>query len=113
MHFPRNAELSGEFVHMVAPVLMNGTNELSDGEAQEAASGKSRPGRKLDVDREAVGSVDRFVDGLAQRRVGVDSRDKFVVGRLECDGETELCDHFCRIRANDVCAQDFAVRFSD
>jgi len=37
VHFPRNAELSGEFVYVVTPVFMNGYDELSYGEAQEAA----------------------------------------------------------------------------
>lgn len=37
VHFPRNAELSGEFVYRVAPVFMNDADELSYGEAQEAA----------------------------------------------------------------------------
>jgi len=37
VHFPRNAELSGEFVYRVTPVFMNDLDELSYGEAQEAA----------------------------------------------------------------------------
>ena len=37
VHFPRNAELAGEFVYRVTPVFMNGNNELSYGIAQEAA----------------------------------------------------------------------------
>ncbi|HEX3068213.1 MAG TPA: phospholipase D-like domain-containing protein [Thermoanaerobaculia bacterium] len=37
VHFPRNAELLGEFVYRVTPVFMNGQDELSYGEAQEAA----------------------------------------------------------------------------
>ncbi len=37
VHFPRNAELSGEFVYRVTPVFMNDADELSYGEAQEAA----------------------------------------------------------------------------
>ena len=37
VHFPRNAELSGEFVYRVTPVFMNEADELSYGEAQEAA----------------------------------------------------------------------------
>ncbi|MCX7306114.1 MAG: phospholipase D-like domain-containing protein [Hyphomicrobiales bacterium] len=36
VHFPRNAELSGEFVYRVKPVFMNGQDELSFGEAQVA-----------------------------------------------------------------------------
>jgi phosphatidylserine/phosphatidylglycerophosphate/cardiolipin synthase-like enzyme len=36
VHFPRNAELSGEFVYRVTPVFMNDKDELSYGEAQEA-----------------------------------------------------------------------------
>ena len=37
VHFPRNAELPGEFVYRVVPVFMNERGELSYGEAQEAA----------------------------------------------------------------------------
>src|SRR5918998_1736443 len=37
VHFPRNAELRGEFVYRVTPVFMNNNDELSYGEAQEAA----------------------------------------------------------------------------
>ncbi|MDE2388047.1 MAG: phospholipase [Betaproteobacteria bacterium] len=37
VHFPRNAELEGEFIYRVTPVFMNAADELSYGEAQEAA----------------------------------------------------------------------------
>jgi phosphatidylserine/phosphatidylglycerophosphate/cardiolipin synthase-like enzyme len=37
VHFPRNAELPGEFVYRVTPVFMNDFDELSYGEPQEAA----------------------------------------------------------------------------
>jgi PLD-like domain len=37
VHFPRNAELPGEFIYRVMPVFMNDNDELSYGEAQEAA----------------------------------------------------------------------------
>ncbi|MCJ7588331.1 MAG: phospholipase D-like domain-containing protein [Candidatus Aminicenantes bacterium] len=37
VHFPRNAELAGEFVYKVTPVFMNDQDELSYGEAQTAA----------------------------------------------------------------------------
>ena len=37
VHFPRNAELAGEFVYRVSPVFMNDADELSYGESQEAA----------------------------------------------------------------------------
>ncbi len=37
VHFPRNAELSGEFVYKVTPVFMNDSDELSYGEPQVAA----------------------------------------------------------------------------
>lgn len=38
IHFPRNAELPGEFVYRVTPVFMNEQDELSYGESQEAPS---------------------------------------------------------------------------
>ena len=37
VHFPRNAELAGEFTYRVTPVFMDDADELSYGEAQEAA----------------------------------------------------------------------------
>lgn len=37
IHFPRNAELDGDFTYRVTPVFMNAADELSYGEAQEAA----------------------------------------------------------------------------
>ncbi|MGA6828849.1 phospholipase D-like domain-containing protein [Nitrospira sp. NS4] len=37
VHFPRNAELPGEFLYKVTPVFMNDQNELSYGESQKAA----------------------------------------------------------------------------
>jgi phosphatidylserine/phosphatidylglycerophosphate/cardiolipin synthase-like enzyme len=37
VHFPRNAELEGDFVYRVTPVFMNEGDELSYGEVQEAA----------------------------------------------------------------------------
>ena len=37
VHFPRNAELLGEFVYRVAPVFMNDRDELSYGEPQQVA----------------------------------------------------------------------------
>lgn len=37
VHFPRNAELAGDFVYRVTPVFMNALDELSYGESQQAA----------------------------------------------------------------------------
>jgi phosphatidylserine/phosphatidylglycerophosphate/cardiolipin synthase-like enzyme len=37
VHFPRNANLSGEFLYRVTPVFMDDEDKLSHGEAQEAA----------------------------------------------------------------------------
>jgi hypothetical protein len=37
VHFPRNADLPGEFVYRVTPVFMNDADELSYGEFQQAA----------------------------------------------------------------------------
>jgi hypothetical protein len=37
VHFPRNAELAGEFLYRVTPVFMNDSDELSYGESQQAA----------------------------------------------------------------------------
>ena len=37
VHFPRNAELEGDFIYRVAPVFMNDRDELSAGDPQEVA----------------------------------------------------------------------------
>src|SRR2546423_544452 len=37
VHFPRNAELAGDFTYMVTPVYMNAKDELSYGQSQQAA----------------------------------------------------------------------------
>ncbi len=37
IHFPRNAELPGEFIYRVTPVFMNDRDELSYGESQDVA----------------------------------------------------------------------------
>src|SRR5688572_6272059 len=37
VHFPRNAEMPGEFVYRVSPVFMNDKDELRYGEPQQAA----------------------------------------------------------------------------
>jgi phosphatidylserine/phosphatidylglycerophosphate/cardiolipin synthase-like enzyme len=37
VHFPRNAELAGDFSYKVSPVFMNDQDQLRTGEAQEAA----------------------------------------------------------------------------
>jgi phosphatidylserine/phosphatidylglycerophosphate/cardiolipin synthase-like enzyme len=37
VHFPRNAEMTGDFVYRVTPVFMNEANELSYGPSQKAA----------------------------------------------------------------------------
>lgn len=37
VHFPRNAELTGDFTYRVSPVFMNDADELSYGEPQEVA----------------------------------------------------------------------------
>ena len=37
VHFPRNADLPGDFVYRVTPVFMNSSDELSYGDFQQAA----------------------------------------------------------------------------
>jgi len=69
VHFPSNADLPGKFVYKVTPVFMNEADELSYGEAQEAAIELSRetyPGLlNVTFTRGFVSSqafVDRYVD---------------------------------------------------
>ena len=75
VHFPRNADLAGEFTYRVTPVFMNDKDELSYGETQEAAIELRRetyPGQlNVTFTRGFVSSqafVDRYVtehDGIA------------------------------------------------
>ena len=37
MHFPRNANLDGDFTYRVTPIFMDAEDRLSQGEPQEAA----------------------------------------------------------------------------
>ena len=68
VHFPRNAEMAGEFVYRVTPVFMNAADELSYGDFQEAAIALRRetyPGQlNVSFTRGFVSSqafVDRYV----------------------------------------------------
>jgi phosphatidylserine/phosphatidylglycerophosphate/cardiolipin synthase-like enzyme len=70
VHFPRNADLAGEFTYRVTPVFMNDANELSYGDAQDAAIELRRetyPGElNVTFTRGFVSSqafVDKFVTG--------------------------------------------------
>jgi phosphatidylserine/phosphatidylglycerophosphate/cardiolipin synthase-like enzyme len=75
VHFPRNADLAGEFTYRVTPVFMNDKDELSYGETQEAGIELRRetyPGQlNVTFTRGFVSSqafVDRYVtehDGIA------------------------------------------------
>jgi hypothetical protein len=54
-----------------------------------------------------------FVDHLRKRRMRVDGRAQFVGRRFERDGQADFRDEFGRVRADDVRAEDFAVRLAD
>lgn len=65
VHFPRNAELEGEFIYRITPVFMNDADELSYGEAQEAAIELRRetyPGRLNVTFTRGFVSSQAFVD---------------------------------------------------
>jgi hypothetical protein len=75
VHFPRNAELAGEFVYKVTPVFMNDADELSYGESQRAAIELQRetyPGR-LNV---------TFTRGFVASQAFVDKYGKDAVPQL-------------------------------
>lgn len=70
VHFPRNADMDGEFLYRVTPLFMNAQNELSQGDAQEAAIELRRetyPG-KLNV---------TFTRGFVSSQAFVDRYEKF------------------------------------
>jgi phosphatidylserine/phosphatidylglycerophosphate/cardiolipin synthase-like enzyme len=69
VHFPRNAELAGEFVYRVTPVFMNSAGELSYGESQDAAIELRRetyPGQLNVTFTRGFVSSQAFVDRYAQ-----------------------------------------------
>jgi phosphatidylserine/phosphatidylglycerophosphate/cardiolipin synthase-like enzyme len=70
VHFPRNAEMPGEFVYRVTPVFMNAADELSYGEAQEAAVELRRetyPGKLNVAFTRGFVSSQAFVDRYASK----------------------------------------------
>lgn len=69
VHFPRNAEMKGDFVYKVKPVFMNEQDELSYGEAQQAAIQLNREtyARKLNV---------TFTRGFISSQAFVDKYEK-------------------------------------
>ena len=65
------------------------------------------------MDSDTIGLTRRFMHRFAQGRMRVDRRFDFLVGGFERDGEAEFGDHLRRFRADDVRAEDFAVRLAD
>ena len=74
VHFPRNADLEGDFTYRISPVFMNDRNELSYGEVQEA---------KLELRRETYpGQLNvAFTRGFVSSQAFVD-RYKSISGIL-------------------------------
>ena len=70
MHFPRNANLDGEFRYRVTPIFMNDEDELSQGEPQEAA---------IELRRETYpGQLNvTFTRGFVSSQAFVDRYEKF------------------------------------
>jgi phosphatidylserine/phosphatidylglycerophosphate/cardiolipin synthase-like enzyme len=69
VHFPRNADLDGEFIYRVTPVFMNEQNELSYGDAQSAAIELRRdtyPGKLNITFTRGFVSSQAFVDRYAK-----------------------------------------------
>jgi hypothetical protein len=79
VHFPRNADLPGQFVYRVTPVFMNDADELSYGDFQEAAIALRRetfPG-KLNV---------TFTRGFVSSQAFVDRYESQSPGSAGVDG---------------------------
>jgi phosphatidylserine/phosphatidylglycerophosphate/cardiolipin synthase-like enzyme len=70
VHFPRNAELKGDFVYRVTPVFMNAQDQLSYGEFQEA---------KIELRRETYPNQLNvaFTRGFISSQAFVDRFEKF------------------------------------
>ena len=62
------------------------------------------------MDRMAFRNAGGFVNGFAQRGVGVDGGVDVVLGQLGGDGEAHLGDQFGGLVTDDVRSDDFAVR---
>jgi len=76
VHFPRNAELPGEFLYRVTPVFMNASDELSRGEAQEAAlelRRETHPGKLNVAFTRGFVSSQAFVDKFVTDTDGMDT----------------------------------------
>jgi len=74
VHFPRNAELPGEFVYRVTPVFMNDDDELNYGEPQEAAIELRRetyPGVLNVTFTRGFVSSQAFVDRYVSKKDGI------------------------------------------
>src|SRR6185436_14471213 len=96
VHFPRSAELAGEFVYRVTPVFMNDNDELSYGEVQEAEIELRRetyPGKLNVTFTRGFVSSQAFVDKYVDK--GMDPKD--VIGTLlpakADDGLTFIATH--------------------
>lgn len=81
VHFPRNAELPGEFTYRVTPVFMNAAGELSYGEFQEVAIELRRetyPGKLNVTYTRGFVSSQAFVD-----RYGADAIPKLLPAKAD------------------------------
>jgi hypothetical protein len=91
VHFPRNAELSGEFQYRVSPVFMNEDDELSLGEPQEAA---------IELRRETYPGILNvtYTRGFVSSQAFVDRYEKFgklsrLLPKKAADGLTFVPSH--------------------
>ena len=66
-----------------------------------------------DVDRLTISLAGRFVERFTEGRMRVDGRLNLLVGGFEVHREAHLGDEFRRLRADDVRAQDLAVRLAE
>jgi phosphatidylserine/phosphatidylglycerophosphate/cardiolipin synthase-like enzyme len=97
VHFPRNAELEGEFVYRVSPVFMNDEDELSYGESQEAAIELRRetyPGQlNVTFTRGFVSSqafVDRYGEDAIPKLLPAKSKEGLAFVASHPEAETAL-----------------------
>ena len=65
------------------------------------------------LDGQPVSLAGGFMHGFAQGRMRVDRRFDFLVRRFQRDGQAEFADHFRGFGADDVRAENFAVRFAE
>jgi phosphatidylserine/phosphatidylglycerophosphate/cardiolipin synthase-like enzyme len=118
VHFPRNANLGGEFLYRVTPIFMDGEDKLSQGDPQEAAIELRRntyPGQlNVSFTRGFVSSqafVDRFEKhGPMSKLIPANAKDGLTFKPTHPDTEEALAWMGFEARENILALLDEAIK---